>query len=244
MMEHVDEELLTLLALQVETPDPATAEHLRTCAHCQTELAVLRRVVSAGQSAPREHELVEPPSRVWDHITDTRSAVEPSPAARDRETSEPPAPRTTPSRRRTPSWLAVAAGFLVGAVAAGTLVAVLDDDEGSEPAGSVVASAQLDPLDATGTAGSADVVDVDGQRVLAVQLADRTPGGGFREVWLLDADAQRLVSLGVLTGVEGRFVIPDGLDLADYPVVDVSREPFDGDPAHSTDSIARGRLPI
>jgi hypothetical protein len=138
----------------------------------------------------------------------------------------------------------VAAGFLVGAVAAGTLVAVLDDDEGSEPAGSVVASAQLDPLDATGTAGSADVVDVDGQRVLAVQLADRTPGGGFREVWLLDADAQRLVSLGVLTGVEGRFVIPDGLDLADYPVVDVSREPFDGDPAHSTDSIARGRLPI
>jgi hypothetical protein len=242
-MQHVDEDLLTLLALQVETPDPATAEHLRTCAHCQTELAALRRVVSAGQSAPLEHELVEPPSRVWDRITDTRSAVEPAQDAPVREISEMPAPSTTPSRRRTPTWLAVAAGFLVGAVAAGTLVAVLDD-EGAEPAGSVVASAQLDPLGASGTAGSADVVDVDGERVLAVQLDDRTPGGGFREVWLLDADAQRLVSLGVLTGVEGRFVIPDGLDLADYPVVDVSREPFDGDPAHSTDSIARGRLPI
>jgi hypothetical protein len=39
-------------------------------------------------------------------------------------------------------------------------------------------------------------------------------------------------------------VIPDGLDLAEFPVVDVSREPLDGDPAHSSDSISRGTLEL
>jgi hypothetical protein len=48
----------------------------------------------------------------------------------------------------------------------------------------------------------------------------------------------------VLSGTESRFVIPTGLDLAEYPIVDVSREPFDGDPAHSSDSIARGTLDL
>jgi hypothetical protein len=34
------------------------------------------------------------------------------------------------------------------------------------------------------------------------------------------------------------------LDLRDYPVVDISREPLDGDPAHSADSISRGELQL
>jgi RNA polymerase sigma-70 factor (ECF subfamily) len=47
-----------------------------------------------------------------------------------------------------------------------------------------------------------------------------------------------------LTGIgdEGRFTFPVGLDLDDFAVVDVSAEPFDGDPAHSGDSILRGEL--
>lgn len=63
-------------------------------------------------------------------------------------------------------------------------------------------------------------------------------------MWLLDAETGRLVSLGVLNGTESTFELPEGLDLSDYPVVDISREPFDGDPAHSTDSIARGELDL
>ena len=48
--------------------------------------------------------------------------------------------------------------------------------------------------------------------------------------------------LGILSGAEGVFDIPDSLDIGEYPVVDVSDEPYDGDPAHSGDSIVRGRL--
>jgi hypothetical protein len=61
-------------------------------------------------------------------------------------------------------------------------------------------------------------------------------------VWLIDRDVTRLVSLGVLTGSEGRFAVPPSLDLTEFPVVDVSDEPLDGDPAHSGRSIIRGLL--
>ena len=65
---------------------------------------------------------------------------------------------------------------------------------------------------------------------------------GFREVWLLRPDVSGLVSLRTLTGSSGRFDLPAGLDLDEFSVVDVSLEQFDGDPAHSGDSIVRGAL--
>ena len=67
-------------------------------------------------------------------------------------------------------------------------------------------------------------------------------GEGFREVWLLKPDVSGLVSLGTLDGTSGRFDLPDGLDLSQYSVVDVSEEQFDGNPSHSGDSIVRGPL--
>jgi hypothetical protein len=51
-----------------------------------------------------------------------------------------------------------------------------------------------------------------------------------------------VAGLAVLDGEEGRFTIPVGLDPDDFALVDVSAEPFDGDPAHSGDSILRGEL--
>ena len=52
-----------------------------------------------------------------------------------------------------------------------------------------------------------------------------------------------MVSLGVLDGDHGSFAVPADLDLSAYDQVDVSQEPYDGNPAHSTESLARGRLP-
>jgi hypothetical protein len=40
----------------------------------------------------------------------------------------------------------------------------------------------------------------------------------------------------------GRFDVPAGLDLSGYPIVDISDEPLDGNPAHSSVSIVRGTL--
>jgi anti-sigma-K factor RskA len=75
-----------------------------------------------------------------------------------------------------------------------------------------------------------------------VDLDDGEQGDGFREVWLIKADASALVSLGVLEGSTGVFEVPDGIDLREYVLVDISLEPEDGDPDHSGDSIVRGEL--
>ena len=65
---------------------------------------------------------------------------------------------------------------------------------------------------------------------------------GYREVWLIDANVEGMVSLGILDGSSGQFVIPDGVEVGDFPIVDVSWEPLDGDPTHSGDSIVRGQI--
>jgi hypothetical protein len=78
---------------------------------------------------------------------------------------------------------------------------------------------------------------------LVIRLPDEALPG-FREVWVGSADLSRMVTLGVLGNQAGSFVLPSGLDLTQYPVVDISHEPYDGDPAHSADSIARGVLTL
>jgi hypothetical protein len=136
---------------------------------------------------------------------------------------------------------AALAGVLAGAGAA----VLLDRDSSpgtSAPAASVEARAVLDPLPERTGGGEAVLQRSGDERRLVVTASGLSSGEGFTEVWLLDADAGRLVSLGVLQGDRGSFPVPEGLDIGDYPLVDLSLEPFDGDPRHSADSIVRGEL--
>lgn len=48
--------------------------------------------------------------------------------------------------------------------------------------------------------------------------------------------------MGVMSSEAGTFELPAGLELSQYPIVDVSDEPIDGNPAHLSVSIARGTL--
>ena len=145
--------------------------------------------------------------------------------------------------------MAAAAGIVVGAAAVWAGYNVLGQGPQAGPSPSptvpqpvVIAQAPLQPLASYTSTGKALVEMLpDGSRQLVVQLSDGQISG-FREVWVISPDLSKLVSLGVLDGEPGVFALPAGLDLADYPIVDVSNEPFDGNPAHSSDSIARGEL--
>ena len=113
----------------------------------------------------------------------------------------------------------------------------------------MLAEAELDPLpEWAGSTGDARVEEAKGGgRDLVVTTSGGARAGGYREVWLISRDLisrdlTALVSLGVLEGNTGTFAIPAGVDLADYPIVDVSQEPLDGNPAHSGDSILRGTV--
>ena len=69
-------------------------------------------------------------------------------------------------------------------------------------------------------------------------------GDGYLEVWLINRDLKRMVSIGVLRG-SGAASFPISQNLIDqgYVVVDISRQQFIESNAHSGDSVMRGQLP-
>jgi hypothetical protein len=170
------------------------------------------------------------------------SAVPSPPPAVSAETSAPPAAR----HGRAPTWRTVAVSAVAAAILGvlGTLgvLALTGNDDGTGAPERIVARARLEPLpDHRGT-GQAELVGTGGRRQLDLTVTGLGKIDGYYEVWLLDADGKKLVSLGLLRGNHGTFPLPSSVNVADYPVVDVSIEPADGNPAHSGDSVVRGQL--
>lgn len=270
MQQHCDTDDLVLLALGEPVPGPVS-EHVEGCEICAAERDAFAAVVTTAREA-QDDELLAPAASVWDGIEAElgldapRSAPLvgastgegfsfPDPELSDDESDRPETSPAPPARgggaevvdlasRRTPkSWSWIAAAAAVGVVAGGVGGNLLSN-RATEPPATVVAQAPLEPLpDWDGASGEAAVHTApDGTRTLVLDIDASVPDDGFREVWLIDRDVTRLVSIGVLEGSSGSFVLPTGLDLDDFAVVDVSQEHFDGDPTHSGDSIVRGIL--
>ncbi len=228
-MSHVDPEHLALGALG-EPLSPAETAHLQECPRCAHEVQSLRTVADLGRD-PDAAPLLAPPPHIWAAIdAATTATATPDIAASAPSVSAPP--------RRT-GWL-VAAG-IAGVVAGGAGVlgwqSIGDGDEQT-----TVATATLEPLPDHDGTGQARVLESGARRELVVDLDAESDPDGFYEVWLLRPDVSGMVSLGVLSGDTGSFALPEGLDLDDFPIVDVSAEPYDGQPAHSGDSVVRGEL--
>ncbi|WP_203579775.1 anti-sigma factor [Microbacterium hibisci] len=248
-MPHLDPDRLSLIALGEPATDGERA-HLDVCDACALELAELEYTVVVGRSTVALGDLEAPPERVWGRIADELGldAARAVPAGTDAEAaagaaaSVPVEDRVASApARRTPRFrllfaLAASIALVLGVV--GTVALVRQ----SQPV--EIAAATLDAFPAHPDAsGSAVVVEkADGARLIEIDLDDAAADDGFREVWLIKADASDLVSLGVLEGTTGTFAVPDGLDLREFALVDVSQEPDDGDPTHSGDSIVRGEL--
>ena len=211
------------------------------------ELAELRALAVEVGAEPTSW--IEPPAGLWDRIA-AEAGVDPSAAAPPTEPEAAPpgepepaddsgpedvvplAPRRRSGARVVPWVLGIAAAVLV-AVGVGVVAS-----RGSEP--DVVATTELDRLGDSGE-GRAELVDDDGTYRLRVDTADLDAGDGFLEVWVIDEGVSRLVSLGPLRP-DGTYDLPGSIDPRDFPVVDVSVEPVDGDPTHSGDSVLRGTL--
>lgn len=208
------------------------------------ELAELRAL--RGTSDPGDVEWETPPAGLWDRIeAEVRGEISsqaPDPIVRpaDEPTVDdgvvtPLSPRRERpgTGRRLMPWLVAAAAVLV--VVAGVGFFLRDT---SEP--TILASTQLDQLGESG-AGTAELLDADGTLQLRLDTEGLDPGDGFVEVWVIDSDVSKLVSLGPLRE-DGVYDLPAGLDAESFPVVDVSYEPFDGNPEHSGNSALRGTL--
>jgi len=249
-MEHTDPEVLALIALGEPLTDPVV-DHLSLCASCRHEIEALRSTVSVARSAIGEAALQAPPARVWQSVRaelGLAADLEPAAPASSEPSRDSPRPvvQLDVSRERRARIrrliVPIAASAAAAAIVAGGVLwwgATAPRDTGQ-----LIASAQLDALPDWPTAsGQATVSErADGERVVQVSLDTEVGDGVVREVWLLTENVDGLISLGLLTGSTGEFLVPASVDLSQFSVVDISAEPLDGDPTHSGDSIVRGPL--
>lgn len=236
MSAHSDPGDLALSALCADvTRSGATLDaHLGTCARCQSELDQLRAVVASVRGVGPDDYPTAPPPAVWHAIVAELGLTNMSPPGGDVAAQRA-------SRFRGATVAIASAAAVAGIVAGATGAVLLRDEPVAGPTG-VTASARLEAL--AGTTGSGTVLVHRGSdgRVLELVVTDLNRSDGLHEVWLLADDGRRLVSLGLLDGPSAEFAVPPELDISDFAVVDVSREPADGDPAHSGNSVLRGRL--
>ena len=227
---HPSDDDLAALAL-AEPVEPEMAVHVEHCPRCFAEVAELRATMALVGEPPVD--LVEPPASVWDAVADAVA------------TPSAPALRVVPDAGVPSRWRGRAA-WLAGSVAAGVLIGLAAGQLApwSTLGERVVSTAALRTLDDQRVLGAAELVrrgDVVEVR-LKTTAVESAPG--YVEVWLINRDLTRMVSIGVLPEGATQRSFPVSQTLIDegFVIVDVSREAFDADPRHSGDSVVRGAL--
>jgi len=219
-VHHLDPDELAALALDPAIDDPRKDEHLAQCARCRNELETLRDVTARARRSGRSEPLPYPPEGVWDNVV------------RELTASGELGLQPVRSASRWQPWALAAALVFAAVLAAAALLPLT----GSE----VVATATLEAL-ADVAPARAELVTEDEGRTLIIEEIDLPATDGYYELWLLTPEGDGLISLGPV-GPRVTVEVPPAIDTDRFSVVDISREPQDGDPAHSTDSVLRGAL--
>lgn len=246
-MTHLSLDRLAGQALNTDDPlTPAEQNHLVNCAECREELAELSRIAElSGEPEHTDSQLVHMES-IW-HSIQAQVRKDSSAAAATITTSADasPTPATItklPDRIPRRRWFLVAAaaalfGLIIGAGI--TTVAFRDRVE-------VTSRIALDALPGHTGHGTAELISDRGHPELRVRIDAPPAPDNYREVWLINTDGRRMYTLGVLPD-NGRATYPLPPELAGqlhgFNIVDVSIEPYDGNPAHSRNSQVRGVLP-
>lgn len=251
MQEHLEQDSLALRALG-EPVGAAAEAHLEQCEACQAALAELSVVTArAARVTVEDRDLPPAPRHLWAGIAGEADLADAGDTATDHDAGRPttPPPEALSASagaevvplRRGPRRAAL--GALAASVVALALVGAISllPVDTAEESAARVASTELDALDERAEPARAVLAERDGRLELAFDELSLPDADGYYEVWLIDADVEGMVSLGPVADGEA-VALPDGLDPADFPIVDVSLEPYDGDPTHSGDSLLRGEL--
>lgn len=242
-MTHLDRDRLADRALGTDPLTMAEEKHLDNCAECREELAQLSRIAELSR---QPEELVPVPAdAIWRSVQGQLASQEPAPARTEvaaEPSPTPPSVRELPRRTPRPrSWFLAAAAAAVGLIIGigVTTVAVRDRVE-------VTSTTALEALPGHTGQGTAEIVRDQGRPELKVQIDAPLTPDRYREVWLINTDGQRMYPIGVLPD-DGKatYPLPPALaeQLQGFTIVDVSIEPYDGNPAHSRESQVRGTLP-
>jgi anti-sigma-K factor RskA len=138
--------------------------------------------------------------------------------------------------------IALAAVLLALGVAAGLLLGD-GDGAGEVASGRNVVLAPMGP-DAAGAEGTATLEAPGGRATVRLRKAPPSEDGQFYGLWLLNSpdDVLALGSFSVPASGAIDVTVPLPEDAGRFTALDVSLEPDDGDPAHSTVSVLRAPL--
>ncbi len=136
---------------------------------------------------------------------------------------------------------ALAAALIALGVVTGTLL--LDGDADEASGGRVIALAPVEPLGGTAS-GTAEFATSGERATVHLTGLPPTEDGEFYELWLLNApdDLVSLGSFSVPASGEVDVTVPVPGDADAFQALDLSVEPADGDPAHSSRSVLRAPL--
>ncbi len=143
--------------------------------------------------------------------------------------------RAPRARRRVRRYAAMAAAAAVTVAVLG-VSAIIGQDDTSSYIAQATNTELPEAFDGTAVAS----VNSDATQI-SLEFSSDLPSAEPVELWLIKPDLSDMVSLGLVQD-DGTFVVPEGFDVSEYSVVDLSIEPNDGDPTHSGRSILRGQL--
>lgn len=226
-----------------------------------SDLESFASVLEVGASIRAEDfERHDPPADLWDRISaelgssgpEAHDAHAQTPTVIGGPSSDQPVASAATGAgavvqlgpRRRARWLQAAAAAAAVVVAAATVGVVMStsDDASQE----LVASVDLEVLQGEAT-GEAELIRIDGEQRLVISADNMgsPPEGRHYEVWLIDPEITAPQSLGELVLEDGSvsIVVPESLDPADYPIVDINLQE-DGVEQHSglDTSVLRGVL--
>lgn len=235
--EHVPVESLAMRAVRGRVADGHGA-HLAGCKECKDVWRGLNDLVGSITRMPASGPVLAPRAGLWDELVaaiEAGEGAEPEPDWRE----EAKAAAARAARRRT-MLLTVAivlAGLFAGlAVVASQLLLEPDRVTG-------VSASLTDPREGGEDAGRAWVeLQDDGSQVLVIDGRYAEYPDGYLEIWITVVGAEAPVSLGTLTSSHYEVLVPSPLGELDGALVQISKEPWDGDPTRTGEIVARGRL--
>jgi anti-sigma-K factor RskA len=199
-----------------------------------------------GRIGDEPTDLDTPPLEVWAGIQSKLEAepptesVDPSPSLPQTDNVVTSLEHHRKKRRPAGLLLAAVAASVVAALALGS---VLRNDS------RIVGEVELATLNDGGAPvlGTATIVEEGGVTRLDIEFEAGLAGAeDTYELWIIDNQVDQMYSLGEIDstgmGDQRSYEIPVGVDIREFPIVDVSLEPDDGNPAHSGDSHFRGVL--
>lgn len=240
---HIDDAVLAGHVLDLDALTPEQQDHLGTCRRCRETMDAMHTVTAVIADPPQ---MSQPSGDVWPRIEQQVPGAGSAPnlaavvdAGSDAADHSDPAARLRSRLRR---GLIIGVAAMVGVIA-GVLGTITVTDLNNRD--HVVERVRLHALPGKSGGGTAQLIKDNGVAMLRVAVEVPADPGAFHELWLINRDGRRMQDLGVLPpSGQASYPLPPVLrtGLRGYTIVDVSIEPFDGNPAHSHNSVVRGQL--